>query len=166
MIFGASGGVGHLAVQLAKRLGARVFAVASGEDGVALAERLGADQAVNGRTQDVTEAARAFAPEGLDAALSLAGGDALEKTLLAVKDDGRVAYPEGVMPEPEARPEVTVQSYNGLPGREVFERLNGLIEGEPFEVYLAQAFPLEQVVEAHGRLNEHFLGKLVLRLPG
>ncbi len=48
MVFGASGGMGHLAIQLGKRLGARVFAIASGEDGVALARRLGADVAVDG----------------------------------------------------------------------------------------------------------------------
>jgi len=49
MIFGASGGIGHIAVQLAKRMGARVFAVASGDDGVALVKKLGADTTVDGR---------------------------------------------------------------------------------------------------------------------
>lgn len=63
LIFGASGGLGHLAVQLAKRLGARVFAVASGQDGVALAQRLGADAAIDGRTDDVLAAAADFAPQ-------------------------------------------------------------------------------------------------------
>src|SRR3984893_4099827 len=56
MIFGASGGIGHLAVQLAKRMGARVLAIASGDDGVALATRLGADAVVNGRKDDVAAA--------------------------------------------------------------------------------------------------------------
>lgn len=62
MIFGASGGIGHLAVQLAKRMGARVLAVASGNDGVALAERLGAEAVVEGHTGDVAAAAREFTP--------------------------------------------------------------------------------------------------------
>src|SRR5260221_2142763 len=69
MIFGASGGIGHLAVQLARRMGARVFAVASGSDGVALVKRLDADAVVDGYKDDIAAAARQFAPKGLDAAL-------------------------------------------------------------------------------------------------
>jgi NADPH2:quinone reductase len=62
MIFGASGGIGHLAVQLAKRMGARVLAMASGDDGVALATRLGADAVVNGRKDDVGSRPTASTP--------------------------------------------------------------------------------------------------------
>ena len=69
MIFGASGGMGHLAVQLAKRIGAEVFAVASGEDGLDLARRLGAQAVVEGHTGDVRASAQEFAPGGFDAVL-------------------------------------------------------------------------------------------------
>src|ERR1700680_3050469 len=48
LIFGESGGIGHLAVQFAKRMGARVLAVASGDDGVAFVRGLGADKVVDG----------------------------------------------------------------------------------------------------------------------
>src|SRR5215813_2013620 len=47
-IFGASGGIGHLALQLAKRMNAKVIAIASGRDGVNLVRKLGADAAIDG----------------------------------------------------------------------------------------------------------------------
>jgi NADPH2:quinone reductase len=163
MIFGASGGIGHMAVQLAKRIGARVFAVASGDDGVALAKRLGADVVVNGRKEDVAAAARKFAPSGMDAALITAGGEVAEKAMMSVREGGRVAYPNGVEPVPKARPTVKVTSYDGEADRNIIDKLNRLIEAGPFEVHVARTFPLEQAVEAHRALDQHYLGKLALQ---
>lgn len=162
MIFGASGGIGHLAVQLAKRLGARVLAVASGADGVALARRLGADAVVNGRTDDVAAAAREFA-EGLDAALMTAGGEAADRALAAVRTGGHVAYPNGVMPEPKVRPDVRLSSYDVIIDQGAIAKLNRLIDAGPFEVHVARTFRLDQAAEAHRALGEHYLGKLALR---
>jgi len=163
MIFGASGGIGHLAVQFAKRMGARVFAVASGDDGVALVGQLGADAVVDGHKDDVAAAAREFAPEGLDAALLTAGGEAADKAMEAMREGGRVAYPNGVEPEPQARSGVTIQSYDGTSDPQVIEKLNSLIESGPFEVHIARIFPLEQAADAHSALDTHYLGKLALR---
>jgi NADPH:quinone reductase len=66
--------VGHLAVQLAKRMKARVLGVASGQDGVEFVERLGADKVIDGHREDILNTAREFAPKGLDAALLMAAG--------------------------------------------------------------------------------------------
>lgn len=57
LILGASGGLGHLAVQLAKRMKARVLAVASGRDGVEFVKRLGADKVIDGHREDILKAA-------------------------------------------------------------------------------------------------------------
>ncbi len=163
MIFGASGGIGHLAVQLAKRMGARVLAVASGSDGVALVRKLGADAAVDGRKDDVAAAARDFAPDGIDAALLTAGGGAAENALTAVRQGGRVAYPNGVEPEPKARPGVIFHNYDGTPDPQTFEKLNRLIGAGPFTVHIARTFTLDRVADAHRALEAHHLGKLALR---
>ena len=164
MIFGASGGIGHLAVQLAKRLGARVFAVASGEDGVDFVERLGADAVADGRRDDVLALAREFAPEGIDTALVTAGGEATDRALAAIRDGGRVAYPNGVMPEPKVPDGVSVEAYDGDGGRETLERLNKLIEAGSFAVHVDRVFPFEEAAAAQAALAEHHLGKIALRV--
>lgn len=164
LIFGASGGIGHIAVQLAKRMGVRVFAVASGDDGVALVERLGADAVVDGYMDDVAATANEFAPDGLDAALLTAGGEVAEDALDAIRDGGRVAYPNGVMPEPQSRSGMSVQNYDAVLNREATDTLNRLIEAGPFTVHVARTYPPEGVAEAHRALDEHYLGKLALKL--
>jgi NADPH:quinone reductase-like Zn-dependent oxidoreductase len=163
-IVGASGGIGHLAVQLAKRMKARVFAIASGEDGVEFVKRLGADKVIDGRQEDVLKAAREFAPQGLDAALITAGGKPAEQTIAVLKKGGRAAYPNGVDPAPQAREGVKVTSYNGEPNPSAFAKLNQLIDGGPFEVHIARMFKLEDAPQAQKALNDHYLGKLALTL--
>lgn len=50
------------------------------------------------------------------------------------------------------------------PAPQVIEKLNRLIASGPFEVHLAQAFPLNQAGAAHRALDEHYLGKLILKV--
>jgi NADPH:quinone reductase-like Zn-dependent oxidoreductase len=163
IVVGASGGIGHLAIQLAQRMGARVLAVASHDDGVALAERLGAEAVVEGHTGDIPAAARAFAPGGIDTALLTAGGEAAEQALAVLRAGGRAAYPHGVEPEPKGGPGVTVRGYDGMPDREAIDKLDRLIGAGPFDVHVARTFALDQAGEAHRFLGQHHLGKLALR---
>jgi NADPH:quinone reductase len=163
MIFGASGGLGHLAVQLGIRLGARVFAVASGEDGVALARKMGAEAAVDGHSADVAALAREFAPKGFDAALVTVAGEAPEKALTAMREGGRVAYPwVNQRPPPKAPAGVRLFGYNENIDRDLLIRLNKLIEGGTFEVHLGGTYTLNRAADAFQAIGRHHLGRLVL----
>ncbi|MFI7490187.1 zinc-binding alcohol dehydrogenase family protein [Micromonospora echinaurantiaca] len=164
MVFGASGGIGHMAVQLARHNGIRVLAVASGDDGVALARRLGADDAIDGRRDDVLAAAFEFAPGGLDAALVTVGGGIAERSLRAIKKSGRIAWPNGVLPTPVRSPDLTVSYYDGDRSRTATDRLNAIIEASSFEVHVARTFPLERAADAHRALGDHYVGKLALKV--
>jgi NADPH:quinone reductase-like Zn-dependent oxidoreductase len=165
LVFGASGSVGTLAVQFARRRRARVIATASGRDAAALVRRLGADGVIDAREDDAVERLRALAPGGLHAVLALAGGDRLEQCLDLVRSRGRVAYPNGVEPEPGRRRGIATQGYDGIAGPRELARLDRAVAEARLRVPVAKAYSLAEAAEAHARLEEgHVLGRLVLRV--
>jgi NADPH2:quinone reductase len=165
IIHGASGGVGTLAVQFAKARGARVFATASGADGVALVLRLGPDRAVDGRGDDVLAAVRDFAPDGVDAVLAFVGGKQLTQCLRAMRAGGKLAYPNGVEPTPRKRSGIDIIAYDAVPGVAEFERLGRAVVKAGLNVPIAAAYKLEEASKAHDRLAAgHVLGKVILRI--
>lgn len=164
LIHGAGGGVGSLAVQFAKLRGARVIATATGEDGLEFVRRLGADEALDGRREDIASEIRRIAPGGVTALLAFAGGEALERCLDAVRSGGRLAYPNGVEPEPRKRNGLRIVTYNATPGVDEFARLTLAVEEAKLQVPIAAAYALGDAAKAHQRLAAgHVLGKIVLQ---
>lgn len=165
IIHGATGGVGSLAVQFGKLRGACVLATTSGEEGLKLALRLGADAAVDGRHDDIAAAAHRVAPEGVDAILATTGGEALERAIDTVRRGGRVAYLNGVEPEPKKGSGTEIISYDAVSGVGEFERLNEATERAKLVVPIAAEYPLAEAAKAHERVAAgHLLGKIVLRV--
>jgi NADPH2:quinone reductase len=80
LVAGGAGAVGHFAIQLAKRAGARVVTTVSGSDKAELAARAGADHVVNYRDDDAVDQVRAFAPQ-VDRVVEVALGANLELDL-------------------------------------------------------------------------------------
>jgi NADPH:quinone reductase-like Zn-dependent oxidoreductase len=140
-----------------------VFATASGKEGVELVREMGAHSVVDGKRVDIDDQARRFAPDGVDALLALAGGDALEKCLNVLRRGGRVAYPNGVEPAPKKRRGMTVIPYDGISGVREFERLNAAVQGAKLKVPISECYSLAQARRSHERLAEgHVIGKITL----
>jgi NADPH2:quinone reductase len=165
LIFGASGAVGTLAVQFAKRRRVRVLATVSGRDAASLVQDLGADAVIDPRKTKFIEHLRPLIDVSLDAVLALAGGDALEQCLDHVRAGGRVAYPNGVEPEPRRRPRIRLTAYDGEAGPRQFVRLQRAVVESKLRVPIARVYPLSQAAKAHVRLERgHVLGRLALRV--
>jgi len=90
MVHGATSGIGTTAIQMAKAYGARVIATGRGADKAAAARGLGADVAVDTRSEDFAEAAKREG--GCDVVLDMVGGDYFAKDLDALKLDGRIVF--------------------------------------------------------------------------
>jgi NADPH2:quinone reductase len=165
VVHAASGSIGSLALQFAKNRGARVLGVASGRDGVTLVQRLGADAAVDGKRGHLAEAIQEFAPEGVDAVIAFAGGDALNHIVGQVRSGGRLAYPNGVEPRPRRRRGVEIVTYDAEGGRPRLTRLGKAIEAARPEVPIEATYPLAKAAQAHRRMAKgHTLGRVMLQM--
>ena len=161
LILAAAGGVGHLAVQIAKARGAHVIGTASAAKHPFLAE-LGADETV-----DYTSEAVEDRVHDVDVVLDLVGGESTRGALRSLRGGGIfIAVPSGsevAALRELAGERVRVTSILVEPDRVGMEALAGLAATGELRAHVSRTFPLEHAAEAHA-LGEtgHTQGKLVL----
>jgi NADPH2:quinone reductase len=163
LVFGASGGVGSLAVWLAANaIGATVVG-AGRPEAHAYLRTLGATHAIDPRSPRRDVVIKEIAPNGFDAVLATANGDDLPAFLSQLRPHAPIAYPNGVEPEVhiEAHPSLP---FDGGMSREDFERLNEAIGTRSMPLRVEE-FPLDRAVDAHRRIERGRVeGKIVLRI--
>jgi NADPH2:quinone reductase len=101
-VLGAAGGVGQAAVEIGKIMGARVIACASSDDKLDFCRMLGADETVNYEKQNLKDALRALANEGVDVVYDPVGGDLTEQAVRALAWNGRhlvIGFAQGQIPK-------------------------------------------------------------------
>jgi NADPH2:quinone reductase len=182
LVQGGSSGIGVTAIQMAAATGNRVFATAGGDAKCAACVRLGAEQAINYRTQDfLAEVKAATGGRGVDVILDMVGGDYVPRELKCLADDGRlvfIAFLRGPKTELDInelmRRRLTITGstlrprtleYKAHVARNLRERIWPLIEAGKIKPVVYKTFALAEAAAAH-RLMEssQHIGKIVLTL--
>jgi NADPH:quinone reductase-like Zn-dependent oxidoreductase len=163
----AGGGVGCLAVQLGRIVGAHVIAVASAGKH-SLMRELGAAECVDYREADPLAVVREAHPEGIDAVFDVIGGETLSRSGEVVRRGGRVV---SIIQPPDAeafaRQEISSFYVFVLPDGDELRALATLAEGGELIVPVDRTLPLGEARAAHGLIEEgHVTGKLVLTIDG
>ena len=158
LIQGGAGGVAAFAIQLAKRIGARVTTTASAANH-AYVRGLGADAIIDYNAQDFTKAV-----SGCDAVFDTVGGDVAQRSFAVLKPGGRAAFiASGPQAPKSPRDDVTSLRPNVTRDRPHLERIVALVGSGAIRHPEVTLFPLAEAAAAH-RVSEgrHFRGKLVL----
>ncbi len=165
LVSGGAGGVGHLAVQVAKALGASVTATARPEKHAFL-RQLGADRVVDYTAAPVPEQV-----SGMDVVIELVGGEACMAMLRTLRPGGllvsaQAAWAPGLQDAALAMG-VRASWYLVEPSASALEALSGLVRQGRLRPHVDAVLPLDQVAQAHARIAQrHTTGKLVLVPPG
>lgn len=180
LIQGGTSGIGVTAIQMAKALGARVIATAGSDEKCAACLALGADHAINYKTQDFVRAVADLTDgQGVNVVLDMVAGAYVARELDCLAEDGRlviIAVQGGVKAEVNAgmvlRRRLTITgstlrprpvSFKGAIARSLRERVWPLLSSGAIKPVIHQVFPAEQAAAAHELMesNRH-IGKLVL----
>ncbi len=179
LIHAGAGGVGHLLVQIAKRLGAVVFATVGTEEKAEVARRAGADHVIDYRRHDFKDAVEEIAgPKALSVVYDGVGADTLEGSMELLRRRGMmVTYGNASGPPPPVDPlqlmrlgsifltRPTLADY--VTNREELERRSSDLftwigRGE-LDVHIGARFPMAEAAEAHRALQaRRTIGKVLL----
>ncbi|WP_232623586.1 NADP-dependent oxidoreductase [Brevibacterium casei] len=163
LVHAAAGGVGHVAVQIAKAHGAHVIGTASGKKHDLL-RRLGADETIDYRTEDFTETAT-----DIDVVLDTLGGDTAMRSLRTLAPGGIAVSTVPVGPD-DFTTEATRLGVRALrmlvdSSHADLTAIAGLVDAGQLRPEIAATFPLEDIAAAH-RLGEtgRTTGKIVVTM--
>lgn len=180
LVQGGTSGIGVTAIQLAKAFGATVIATAGSDDKCAACLELGADHAINYRTQDFAEEAKRFTGgRGVDVILDMVAGGYVPRELGCLAEDGRlviIALQGGTRAEVDfaslMRRRLTITGSTLRPRSVAFKagiaqalraRVWPLLAERRIRPVIHRVFGPAEVVEAHALMesNRH-IGKLIL----
>jgi len=180
LLHGGASGIGTTAIQLAKAFGARVIVTAGSDDKCAACLKLGADAAVNYRTQDFVAEVKSFtAGKGADVILDMVGGPYIQKNYEAAAQDGRIvqiAFQQGSKAEVDfmrlmlKRLTHTGSTLRSRPVAEkaaiaaaIVDKVFPLIAKGAYRPVMDETFPLAEAFKAHARMDASaHVGKIVL----
>jgi NADPH:quinone reductase-like Zn-dependent oxidoreductase len=160
LIHGASGGVGHMAVQVAKWRGARVIGTASARH-TDFVKNLGADEVIDYRRMKFEDIV-----DDVDVVLDLIGGDTQERSWQVLKKGGMLISTLGIMhPEKEKEYGVRAVSYMSRPSGEDLRKIGELFDAGKLTIDVTTVLPMSEARKAH-ELSQtgHVQGKIVLKV--
>jgi NADPH:quinone reductase-like Zn-dependent oxidoreductase len=162
LIHGGAGGVGSVAVQLAKHLGAEVVATASA-DSVDLVRALGADRVVDYRSERFDEVL-----SDVDVVFDTVGGQAQDRSFRVLKPGGTLVsiVPIADAEAKKAEWKVDARSFMMRPHGEQLARLAALVATGELRPLLETTFPLDRAAEALQKVERGGArGKTVITIP-
>lgn len=157
-IHGGGGGIGSIAIQIAKHVGAYVATTATGED-IEYARSLGADEVVDYASEDYAEVLSSY-----DAAFDTVGDD-FNKMIGILRSGGKAVSMVASADETRASElGVTAQTQGTRVTTDKLDALRELVESGVVTVRIAETFPLEQIVEAFQARESGAKGKIVVTI--
>ena len=177
-----AGGVGHVAIQLAKQFGAKVCTTVSNDEKTAFVKDLGADCIINYKEQDIVEAIMEWTDnKGVDVAMDNVGGAAMQETFPAIRHYGEMVtllQPDNEVDWSVARFRNIRFSFEVMLSPLLFdlkeaqthqtwilEQCARIIDDGKLRIHVSDTMPLEGVANAHRQIESgHTTGKIVLNI--